>query len=205
MTETDSDETARIYRTLASLYLEPPTEDRIAKLQRWANAWLENAGETLPRDIAEPLETIGQTDASETEELATEFARLFRGVSPSESPDPPYESLYRDGSIYGPSTTRVRNAYREAGLDISEEESREPADHIGIELQFLGELRATEGENGAPVREHQRTFIEEHVGSWIEDLRDAVEEADAGPFYRAVLRLTEGVLALEIERLQQST
>lgn len=202
MNEISGDETARVYRALGELYLEPPNEEQISKLSEWAASWLDAAEGNLPAEIAEPLETIAGTDPMEIESLKTAFPKLFRGVSERKSPDPPYESVYRDGAIYGDSTTAVRRAYREAGLDVSEEESREPADHLGIELQFLGELRAKEGRDEESVTDKQRLFIEEHIGTWIGEFRSAVEEADPPPFYQAVLELTEGVLQLEAERLE---
>ncbi len=202
MNEILGDETARVYRTLGQLYLEPLDREQLSKVQQWADSWLEAAGRTLPNEISESLTTIQTTDPSEIETLKTAFPRLFRGVSEQKSPDPPYESLYRDGAIYGESTTAVRNAYREAGLDVSDDEAREPADHLGIELQFLGELCTSEGRDDESVRDQKRRFIEEHIGVWIVDLRAAVVDADPPPFYQAVLELTEGLLQLEIDRIK---
>lgn len=196
-----AEETARIYRALGELYLEPPTEDQVARVSQWAETWIGEAGGTLPTEIAEPLETLANTDPSDIEELETAFPRLFRGLSERESPDPPYESMYREGTIYGESTTAVRTLYREVGLDVSDEDSREPADHLGIELQFLGELRAMEDSDDESVVELEQRFIEEHIGEWIGEFRRAVETVNPPPFYRAVLDLTEAVVQLEKDRL----
>lgn len=203
MDDIPADETARIYRALGELFLQPPTEEQVTTFAEWAEAWLAEAAGTLPPAIESPLEMMGATNASDIEELQTAFPKLFRGVSQRESPDPPYESLYRDGTLYGDSTTAVREAYRQAGLDVSEDGSEEPPDHLGIELQFLGELRAMEGDDDPRVVEYEQRFIDEHIGEWIDGFHAAVSKADPPGFYAAAMDLTRAMLEIEQERLER--
>lgn len=199
--ETDRD-VGRVYRILGQLYLEPPTDSTVADVAAWADRWLETGSDTLAAEIREPLEALRAAEPGDVETLRSEFTRLFRGATKQPSPDPPYESLYREDTIYGATTTEVRRSYREAGLDITDDENREPPDQLGIELQFLGELRDREDED-PDVRELERAFIDDHLGEWIGEFRQAVEASDPPPFYRAVLDLTEGLVHVERARLDQ--
>ncbi|WP_254766857.1 TorD/DmsD family molecular chaperone [Salinilacihabitans rarus] len=201
MTAITTTATARVYRTLGEVYLEPPTADQLDALGEWADAWLTHADGTLPANVESPLETIRETDRDDVEDVSPAFPRLFRGLSEA-SPDPPYESLYREGTIYGASTTAVRNEYREAGLDITDDDEHEPADHVGIELQFLGELRAREASGDVESVERQRTFIRDHLEQWFGEFKAAVLQSNPPEHYAAVVRLTDAVLSAESERLE---
>jgi TorA maturation chaperone TorD len=189
-----------VYRILGELFLEPPTESTVADVSAWADRWLETNPDSLTVDIGEPLGTLIETNSGEVETIRAEFTRLFRGATNQPSPDPPYESLYRENTIYGASTTEVRESYLEAGMDLVDD-GGEPPDHLGIELQFLGELRSKEAEGEKESGEELRTFIEEHVGQWYVDFADAVDAKDPHPFYGAVVRLTGAILEAEAERL----
>ncbi|MDZ7850301.1 MAG: molecular chaperone TorD family protein [Halodesulfurarchaeum sp.] len=205
MAEMSEDETGRVYRILAAAYLEPPTEEWVSDMSRWAESWLESDADSLTADVAGPLETIRETESDEIETFNAEFTRLFRGSTNHSAPDPPYESLYMDGAIYGQSTTAVRNAYRNAGFDIEDEDRREPADHLGIELEFLGELRSREAAGDEEAAALQRAFIDGHLGRWIGDFEDEVMAADPVPFYGAVLELTTSLIEAESQRLDGVT
>ena len=198
--ETDRDP-GRIYRILGQLYLEPPTESTISDVATWADRWLDTGSDTLTLDIGEPLGTLSETDPAEIESIRSEFTRLFRGSTNQPSPDPPYESLYRENSIYGSSTTEVRESYLAAGLDLTDDGEGEPPDQLGIELQFLGELRSREAERDDESRAQLQAFIEAHVGRWFDDFEDAIDENDPHAFYGAVVRLTGALLKTEAERL----
>ncbi len=187
--------TARVLRVLAQSYLEPPTGERLDRLAAWADDWLA-AADDQPEEMAEALRTLRDADDADPEHLRQEFTRLFRGISRSESPNPPYESLYRDGQLYSSTTTEVRRGYLAAGLDVADDESNEPPDHLGIELQFLAVLceYAADPDAGelsrTRARDAQEWFLDEHLLTWIVGLRGQVLQADPPEFYHAVLDLT---------------
>ncbi|AOW79823.1 chaperone protein TorD [Halodesulfurarchaeum formicicum] len=198
--ETDPDP-GRIYRILGQLYLEPPSESTVSEVAAWANQWHGRASHGLSEEIAEPLGTLSEMDPGLVETIRAEYTRLFRGATNQPSPDPPYESLYREDTIYGSSTTAVRESYLQAGLDLTDEGESEPPDQLGIELQFVGELRSREAGGDEESRAQLQAFIEDHVGSWFDDFEDAVEEHDPHPFYGAVVSLTGALLRVEADRL----
>lgn len=180
---------ATVYRVLAQLFLEPQKEASLEALGRWADRWLEM---DPPAPVADALSPIAAVEPAEATALNESFTRLFRGVMPN-APPPPYESLYRDGALFGPSATAVRRTYREVGVDL-EESSGELADHLGIELLVVAELRERE------ELEALSSFVREHPLAWFDDFDEAVSTAEPPPFYRgaldlagATLRLWEGV------------
>lgn len=180
---TDAVAEATIYRVLGTIYLEPPDEALLADLARWADRWLRM---DPPAPVADALEPIAGAKPHDAEGLNEEFTRLFRGVVPH-SPEPPYESLYRDGALYGPSAGAVREAYRAAGVDV-DAQTGELADHLGIELHVVAELRERDDV------ESLREFVREHPLAWFDDFAATVEEADPVAFYRGALELTRHTL-----------
>lgn len=185
--------TARILRVLGSLYLEPPTERRLERLATWADDWLAELDED--EEIAGALRRIREARDADPQHLRQEFTRLFRGVSHTQSPRPPYESLYRDGQLYSSITSEVQRGYLAAGLDVADANGNEPPDHLGIELQFLAALcEYAAGEDGElppkRARDAQEWFLDQHLLTWVEGFRARVLQADPPAFYRAVLALT---------------
>jgi len=129
--------------------------------------------------------------------LSLDFTRLFLG--PYKMHAPPYGSVYLDGErqIMGDSTLEVRTKYREAGLDISTD-FRNPPDHIAAELEFMYFLIFKEVEaignsdidTTISLLEKQRAFLREHLGTWVFDFADTIEEKAETDFYKNLARVT---------------
>ncbi|MFB6267616.1 MAG: molecular chaperone [Halodesulfurarchaeum sp.] len=176
---------AAVFHLLGDLLLEPADADDLETVSRWAGRWL---ADDPPEVVAGALRPMASVDPSDVDDLNEAFTRLFRGIT-GDSPDPPYESLYRDGELHGRRGAAVREAYRESGMDVGPD-TGELADHLGMELHFLGALLA-DGEEAA-----FRTFAREHPVRWVGELQEAVLAADPPPFYRGVLDLV--VLVLDV-------
>lgn len=183
-----ADPAGRVFHLLGRLYLEPPDEELLSTVATWATRWLETDPE---ESIAATLDRLEAADPADAQRLNEEFTRLFRGVLPG-SPDPPYESLYRDGALEGPSGAAVRSAYHSAGVDVAPE-SGELADHLGIELHFVGALRERGDQEAAA------DFLAAHPTKWFDEFAARVREQDPAPFYEAVLELTGIALETEVD------
>lgn len=194
---------ARVYRTLGTLYLTRPTTEFVEQIRTWATEWLDTEPSPPPA-IREPLETI-QQDETSADDLRSDFTRLFRGISESDAVDPPYESLYRDGQLYGSTAIEVQRGYRSAGFETAAEESNELPDHVGIELEFLGELcelRERDAELSAGrIEDAIEWLLDEHLTVWLPQLQARVHEADPPPFYEGVVDLT--VAIVEVHHREQ--
>lgn len=175
---------AAVFAILGNCYLEPPTRDQLSTIREWAVRWREMAPSSELEAALEPLTSVEPGDADRLNEA---FTQLFRGVVP-DAPDPPYESLYRDGQLQGPSAQAVRAAYREAGVTRASS-TGELIDHLGIELHFA----ATLAERGD--EETLEEFVTTHTAVWFDEFRAAIEARDPPAFYRGLLAVTGLALA----------
>lgn len=185
---------APVYRTLADLYLEPPTERTVQTLTEWCVA-IDDGHETLPNDLEAAFETVRDGATADLDRLKGAFTGLLQGVSYGDSPAPPYESLHVDGVLNGPSSSEVEAFYLEAGVELAVED--ELIDHAGYELAFLGELCEREAIDA------QLGFIETHVGAWLGEFHDEATAYDPPTFYRGVFDLTESLLAFHAETIRE--
>jgi len=185
---------APVYRTLAELYLEPPTERTVRTLTEWCVA-IDDERESLPDDLEAAFETVREGATADLDRLKGAFTGLLQGVSYGDSPPPPYESLHVDGVLNGPSSSEVEAFYLEAGVELAVED--ELIDHAGYELAFLGELC----ERGAV--DAQLGFIETHVGAWLGEFHDEAAAYDPPTFYRGVFELTESLLEFHAETIRE--
>ncbi len=187
---------ARVYRVLGEQFLERPDRDRVDAVGAWVREWRHGA-ESLPLEIASALERTGSGSEADGETLRTAYTRLFRGVS-DQDPDPPYESLYVDGQFYGQTTTEIQQGYRWAGVDVDDSRGNEPPDHLGIELQFLGELVAMDGQetdsDGPDVEDAQWWLLDDHLTEWLPTYHARIQREDPPDYYGGLLDLALAVV-----------
>ncbi|MEF8757174.1 MAG: molecular chaperone TorD family protein [Halobacteriales archaeon] len=187
---------ARIVRVLGEQFLEPPDRDRVDAVGRWAAEWRRTA-EDLPPEFEAALDRIVEGADADEETLRTAYTHLFRGVS-QRAPEPPYESMYVDGQFYGETATEIKQGYRWAGVDVDDARGNEPPDHLGLELQFLGELvgMAARGE-GPPevdVAEARGWLLEDHLVEWVPTYHARIQQEDPPEYYAGLLDLTLAVV-----------
>lgn len=149
------------------------------------------------------------TDKEVEQELAVDWTRLFRGVSPKYGPPPPYEGIYLEG---GGGTEKIMQDvcryYSENGLTINETFQNRP-DYIGIELDFLNylserEVNAMESGNDNRASECQRAarmFLLEHLGKWCGKFCDLAVIHAKTDFFRGLLNVTKGVVSNEMAKV----
>ncbi len=97
--------------------------------------------------------------------------------------------------------------YQAFGFKPSEQVKELP-DHIAVELEFMGLLLLKEAyalqegwqEEGAICVDAERTFLTDHLGSWVFSFCERVEETTSAPFYRAAAGFLKGFLAAELQR-----
>jgi len=203
LTSAWSEQAAKVYRLLGRAYLQSPDRPFLEGVSAWCDELLAQR-EELPTELTAALEALRASLSDLSDErirtIQEEFVRLFRGLSPRYSPPPPYESVYREGKLWGEATASVQKLYKKWGLAPHEGIlGREPPDHLGLELQFMGFLCAPERGDG----EAQGAFLQEHLG-WVGELRKRIREFQPDPFYDGLLALTETWLRLHQEHLSAS-
>ena len=135
------------------------------------------------------------------DELRADYARLFVGMGRVLAP--PYESVYFDEErmVFQERTLEVRAWYRRFGLEV-EARTREPDDHIGLELGFLAHvaklsLRALaeqDAERLERLLRDQHAFLSEHLLTWAPAWCALVDEHARTKVYRGAAWLVHGAL-----------
>ena len=133
------------------------------------------------------LEAVPSDDtAAALEALAVEYCQLFIGPRGHMAP---VESIVRGEKRYwGPSTERVADFYRSAGLAPMSEMHLLP-DHLSMELDCLATLEEQGGGDQASI------FAREHVLRWLPKLTRHVVGHAALAFYPAWCRGLQRLLS----------
>ena len=192
------------FRLLAECYRLPSSElaDCITDLEH-------NIATVCPEAALHVQKMMDEFESTDTlEALTVDYARLF--VGPYELLAPPYGSVYLDGErqIMGESTLEARNKYREEGLDTSTD-FRDPPDHITAELEFMYFLilKETEAIGNSDIEttlrfiEKQRAFLREHLGAWVFDFAESIEEKGETAFYKDLARATKAFIEQNFDEL----
>ncbi|MEF8843784.1 MAG: molecular chaperone TorD family protein [Haloarculaceae archaeon] len=195
----------RVYRILGEQFLVRPDRERADAVGAWAAEWRASA-ETLPPEFDTALERIEGGSTAEEERLRTAYTHLFRGVS-ERAPDPPYESLYADGQFYSETTTEIRQGYRWAGVDVDDSNGNEPPDHLGVELQFLGELVAMDGSDRGSdepdLDDATWWLLDEHLTAWLPTYHAHLQREDPPEYYAGLLDLALAVVTAHHDTLAE--
>ncbi|MDD2777684.1 MAG: molecular chaperone TorD family protein [Methanocellales archaeon] len=131
------------------------------------------------------------------ERLTDEYTRLFLG--PGSLPVLPYESVYIDGKMMGPSLLRLKKDYRDAGIAKSKEYP-EPEDHIAFELKFMHHLCEEALKRGECMGKYwalQKEFMDEHLIKWVPDFCDDLYKSEQSDFYKSIAKITKGFIFID--------
>lgn len=141
-------------------------------------------------------------------ELEVEYTRLFITAYPR-IPAPPYASIYLedDRLVWGNTTVKALEIYREAGLRVSDD-FRDVPDHIAAELEFVSYLLSSEikakekgdNERVSKMLSIQDRFLADHLLKWSVSFFDIVIEATGSTFYRESSTLARKFIKAEISR-----
>jgi TorA maturation chaperone TorD len=189
-----------LYWMLSEILLTCPDERFIARLRQLIGAGAApssaDAGEQAFAKMAAAL-----PDASQAEDLAVEYTRLFGAVSPSYGPPPPYESAHLRSSGPGDIAGTIDGVY--AGAGLAPQSEGVPPDHLGTQLKFLALLCHAEREawtGGANARALQRQeydFLSQHVMAWVPGYLEALRASTPHRFYEHLAALISAFLQEE--------
>jgi len=140
---------------------------------------------------------LGALKAAPLEEAQYEYTRLFVNGYPKAA-CPPYESVYREGTMLGDSALDVHRVYADWGLEMA---ANEAGDHLAVMLEFLYYLSslldmAEDDEQRRAVEEAIGEFWKEHVGSWLPRFARDLEENAEMPFYARMGQVFSRVASL---------
>ncbi|HHV64095.1 MAG TPA: molecular chaperone TorD family protein [Peptococcaceae bacterium] len=126
-------------------------------------------------------------------DLRKDYQALFEGPGPLLAP--PWESVYlsEEKLMFEVQTFQVRHCYRKYGLRI-EKYGKEPEDHIGLELQFMGVLagksldllQENKSTEFSMLIEEQRDFLQTHLLKWVDQFAQKVQKGSTTDFYKGL-------------------
>lgn len=175
----------QFYRLIAYYLTAPPSQ---AGLQLAAGL---SASNDTP--LGESATALAEAAESTTAELEADvyqvlFVGIGRGVFV------PFGSYYLTGFLHEKPLARLRADMAARGIARSEDVS-DPEDHIASVLEMMAGLIG--GDFGACPLELQRSFFEQHVGSWAAHFFRDLSVDETSSFYAALGAL--GLRFIEVE------
>lgn len=197
---------AEIYWWLSSLFASELDEQGLEQYQSpEIRAFLAGLGENiqLKKPVDKLVDALNRLQDREDAqlELSADFCELF--LKSDKEGALPYASIYLDksGNLNGKPAEEMTKVLAAHNIQVSQA-LNEPADHIAIELDFLGNLiiRSNELEqekhlNSALVE--QAEFIRQHILSWTPQFNALCQQIDEFGFYSAVSDLLVAFLELD--------
>lgn len=185
---------ADLCRLLAACYYEPGPEFAEERLLDS----IVDAARRIDPVLAAGAERLKAAFASESSDvLLVDYAHLFLG--PVGTLAQPYESAWiaQESEALMDSTQALLELFADGGFEV-DEQFRDLPDHIAVELEFLYTLRfriaaaIASGDQAAidGARALQWNLLEQHLGLWLGDFRQAVEAGAECRFYRELADLT---------------
>jgi TorA maturation chaperone TorD len=199
-----------LYGFLAKLLNTPPNLELVRGLRQTDFVSMAaSKKEVGATDIARALEEVSgyfmnaaeKPEKEVQQDLAVDWTRLFRGVSPNYGPPPPYEAVYHQTHLALPELLmKILSSYHEGGVTVEKDAANRP-DYIGVEfeyLQFLGEheiedLKQGDREEANRYRECAAHFLEDHLGQWAGLFCDKAIPMARTDFFLGILHLIKAV------------
>lgn len=192
----------KAYQLLAGCYLVPDAEilETLADLQDVLDNICPYATEYV----------IAMREEMAIDQLELDYTKIF--IGPFKVLAPPYGSIYLDNTrtVMGPSTVDVRNRYQAFGLDLSQNFKDAP-DHISAELEFMyflifqeiKALKESDYENSIGFLEAQQSFLLDHLGTWVTEFTENVEEHAETIFYKNLATLTNIFVLNDLKNISE--
>ncbi|MDG7007432.1 MAG: molecular chaperone TorD family protein [Nitrososphaerota archaeon] len=199
---------AGMYDFLAILCIKPSAQTVGSLMKRSVNL----AGRTAPKALKEAMVGLqsSRPDLSSDGELAlqVDWTRLFRGVAKGYSPPPPYESVYKEGLLGGPTSQAVARIYATNGLGLSDK-SNEMPDYIGVEFKFMSTLASEESKawgsdpsKAVKIIEDEKRFVQERMRQWIPRFCGEAKKLAKTEFYRSVADVIRSILDWDAQLIE---
>lgn len=183
LTFDDYRQLAAVYDLLGRLWL---TEIELELLQALASDELKSAVEHLGGNVPETI------DEETVEELAVDYCQVLIGPKDHVSP---LQSVWEKQLLQSDAASSMQ---RFVEYLPGFEPNGSMLDHIGVQMQFMGELfqRAADAEDSDLVENFAEDFFQKHL-KWAGPFLAAVAEKAETEFYAGLANLTANFLNLE--------
>lgn len=205
-----NEQRAEIYWWFSGLFSKELTQDDLIAYQSAAvRGFLSGLAETesLKKAADSVIDALNrlQDRQDARRELAADFCGLF--LTSDQHAALPYASIYLDDSkrFNGKPAEDMTAIMKAKGIQV-DRDFNEPADHIAIELDFLGNLiiRSNELEQESHLETallEQKELIETHILSWIPQFSERCALYDKFGFYSSVAELLVSFCELDCQYL----
>lgn len=192
-----------MYRVLGRLFEEEVTSDFLDDLKALK---FPEASESADFNTAASRFNafVAELSSEALDDLAADYARTFLGAGVADEPTAfPFESVYtsREHLI-------MQDAY-EAVLEILRKHDMAPAkpdlyaDHIGVELEFMGFLankaaeavKADDVATAEALLDETQSFLATHLHNWSDRFFDDLRKVGRTDFYKALADVAQLYLA----------
>ncbi|GAD78999.1 molecular chaperone TorD [Vibrio ezurae] len=193
-----NEQRAEIYWWFSSLFSKELTQDDLIAYQTPAvRGFIQGLAENeslfaSATRLLTALDKLQQREDAQLE-LSADFCDLF--LTSDKHAALPYASLYLEENklLNGAPAQKMTQIMLEHGIEV-DKGFNEPADHLAIELDFIGNLiiRSNQLEKQAHLDaalNEQKLFIEQHLLSWIPQFSENCTQYDEFGFYSAVAEL----------------
>lgn len=188
---------ARIYRVLAGVFVEEPSEEFLATMGdvAWLRS-LERVGVKFEADFLDKdLSILADV-------LACEYATLFA----SSGGFPPVESVRLTGRFKQDPHYQITALYQRLGFTQAKGRFDVFADQLGMELMFVAEMleRCAQAADNDDVTTYKKLdkeikrFWSLHLGRWVRGYSGLITRAANHSFYREMARFLHGFATEEI-------
>ncbi|UGA55987.1 molecular chaperone TorD [Vibrio sp. VB16] len=197
-TKAFNEKRAEIYWWLSSLFARELTPEEIETYQSpEIRSFLTGLGENenLKAPVNKLIDALNRLQDREDAhlELAADYCELF--LTTDSAGALPYASMYiGKAKLLNDKPAREMEALMQSkGIDVKES-FNEPADHVAIELDFLGNMiiRSNELEKLQHINDaliEQKDFIETYLMSWIPQFSEKCAKLDDFGFYGSITEL----------------
>ncbi len=182
---------AILFKSLGNILCELPTKDMFLSFINdglFEDIPFEGNNALVAKGCNDIVEWL-KTDNAEmlVDRAYYDYMKMF--VGPTNLLAAPWASVYLNKAqlVFQATTLDVREYYSHYGLEVALK-NKEPDDHIGYELMFIGYL--IEKGKIEPAKE----FIKAHVLTWYDKWADKVNENSVTPFYSSVALIAKGCL-----------
>ncbi len=205
-----NEQRAEIYWWFSSLFARELTEQEIARYHSpEIRAFLTGLGEnpSLKPAIDRLVDALNRLQDREDAqlELAADFCELF--LKTAKHGALPYASIYlsESGLLNQEPADEMQALMAKHGVKV-DETLKEPADHLAIQLDFLGNLiiRSNELEQEKHMEEAfstQNAFIQKHLLTWLPKFDQLCQNLDDFGLYSSVSTLLIAFCTLDSDYL----
>lgn len=131
-------------------------------------------------------------------ELAADFSELF--LTDAKKGAPPYASVYLSdpGQLFEQPHHDMLALLELQGLAV-DPHFNEPADHLSIQLDYLGNLIL---KDGVMVSTAQTEFIENQIVSWLDSFVKATLKVNNSGFYQAICQMLQAYVKQDLSEIK---